>query len=274
MQTNKHDWMENIADTGSVAAPLVPAQEKNVVFSSSAKTITVSKPVLKEEKGMVVLSAEVSGAVSGTCFFSTELENRDYVDDLSSNCFLIGLLYTAMYAGCDLVLEGAVSERLLFHTKQYLIPILVDFFEGQVHPIRIQAAQLLSRGFQEANSVGTGFSGGIDSFHTIRDYYLNFDGPASEKINTLLFFNVGSHGMGSDQERLNWVENKFRERRKALSKYPKELGLPFVSVNSNVFFNSFEAIGAAVREPPIPCSTTTTTAYLGLFVGAKPANKA
>ena len=63
-------------------------QNGAVVFSSTAKTITVSKPVLKEENGMAVLSADVSGAVSGTCFFSTELANRDFVDDVSSNCFL------------------------------------------------------------------------------------------------------------------------------------------------------------------------------------------
>ena len=260
MQTNNRNLMENEADMSPDVSVRMSAPEKEVVFSSSVKSITVSKPILIEENGMVVLSADVSGAVSGTCFYATELENRDYVDDVSSNCFLIGLLYTAMYAGCDLILEGAVSERLLFHVKQFLIPILVDFFEGQVHPIRIQAAQLLSRGYPEANAVGTGFSGGIDSFHTIRDYYLNYDGPASEKLNTILFFNVGSHGMGSGKERLNWVENKFRERRKALSDYPQQLGLPFVSVDSNVF--SFVQTGHLQTSSLASCSAA-------LFLGKK-----
>ncbi len=233
---------------------------ETVFFSRDAKKITVSKPVLTEEDGMVVLSANVSGGVSGTCFFSTEAANRDFVDDVSSNCFLIGLLYTAMYAGCDLILEGAVSERLLFHVKQYLIPILVDFFEGQVHPIKIHAAQVLSLGYPEANAVGTGFSGGIDSFHAIRDFYLNYDGPASEKINTLLFFNVGSHGMGNGKERLNWVENKFKERRKVLSEFPQQLGLPFVSVDSNLF--SFIQSGHLQTSSLASCSAA-------LFLGRK-----
>ncbi len=258
--------MQNPSPTGaeseirSASSVHVSAQEKAVVFSSASKTITVSKPVLKEENGMAILSAEVSGAVSGICFYSTELENRDYVDDVSSNCFLIGLLYTAMYAGCDLVLEGAVSEKLLFHTRQYLIPILIDYFEGQVRPIKIHAAQLLSRGFPEANSVGTGFSGGIDSFHTIRDYYLEYNGPASEKINTVLFFNVGSHGMGTGKERLNWIENIFRERRRVLSEYPQQLGLPFVSVDSNVF--SFVQTGHLETSSLASCSAA-------LFLGKK-----
>ena len=233
---------------------------ETVVFSQDVKEITVSKPILTEKDGMVVLSANVSGGVSGTCFFSTEVANRDFVDDVSSNCFLIGLLYTAMYAGCDLILEGAVSERLLFHVKQYLIPILVDFFEGQVHPIKIHAAQILSCGYPEANSVGTGFSGGIDSFHTIRSFYLNYDGPASEKINSLLFFNVGSHGMGNGEKRLNWVENKFKERRKVLSEYPQQLGLPFISVDSNVF--SFIQSGHLQTSSLASCSAA-------LFLGRK-----
>ena len=235
------------------------ASENTVCFSSQ-KTITVSKPVLTEENGMVILSAKVSGAVSGTCYYSTELENRDFVDDISSNCFMIGLLYTAMYAGCDLIIEGAVSERLLFHVKQKLIPILVDFFEGQVHPVKIHADQLLSHGYPEANGVGTGFSGGIDSFHTIRDYFVEYDGPTSEKINTLLFFNVGSHGMGSSKDRLNWIENKFNKRKKALSDYPKQLGLPFVSVNSNVF--SFIQTGHLQTSSLASCSAA-------LFLGRK-----
>jgi hypothetical protein len=139
-----------------------------------------------------------------------------------------------MYAGCDLVLEGAVSGRLLFRTRHFLIPILEAFFEGELHHINIRAEKLLSGAYPDANAVGTGFSGGIDSFHTIREFYLDYDGPAADKINTLLFFNVGSHGVGHDKKRLAWLEQKFMERKKALEGYSKEIGLPFVIVNSNI----------------------------------------
>ena len=207
---------------------------ETVVFSPDAKKITVSKPVLTEKDGMAVLSANVSGGVSGTCFFSTETANRDFVDAATSNCFLIGLLYTAMYAGCDLELEGAVSERLLFETKHYLMPTLIGFFDKQLRQVDIRAAQLVSDVYPDADAVGTGLSGGIDSLHTIREFYLDFDGPPADKVNTLLFFNVGSHGMGQDKERLAWLEQKFLERRKALSGYSDSIGLPLVIVNSNI----------------------------------------
>lgn len=235
-------------------------QEETVVFSSTQKTITVSKPVLREDNGMMVLSADVSGAVSGTCFFSTELANRDYVDSASSNCFLIGLLFTAMYAGCDLVMEGTVSEKLLFHTRHFLIPMLVGFFEGQLHPVKILATQVSSNCNLKANAVGTGFSGGIDSFYTIRQFSLDYNGPAADRINTLLFFNAGSHGMGRDKKRLEWLEKKFQERRNALSGYSQDLGLPFIVVDSNIF--------AFMQKGHLQNSSLTSCAA-ALFLGAK-----
>jgi len=234
MQTNETTQTDGKTRPNCGMDGLPTEGEETVVFSSSAKSITVSKPVLKEENGMVVVSAKVSGAVSGTCFFSTESANRDFVDRISSNCFLIGLLYTAMYAGCDLVLEGAVSEKLLFETKHYMIPTLIGFFDKQLKPVRIQAAQLLSDVYPNADAVGTGLSGGIDSLHTIREFYLDYDGPAADRVNTLLFFNVGSHGMGHDREHLARLERKFLERRRVLEGYSKSIGLPLVIVNSNI----------------------------------------
>jgi len=212
----------------------VTPHEETVVFSSSQKTIHVSKPVLREENGMVTLYAQVSGGVVGTCFYSIDSSNRDFVDESSSDCFLIGLLYTAMYAGCDLELEGTVSRKLLFHVRHDLIPMLDSFFEGKLHPVDVRAGSLVSRNYPDADAVGTGFSGGIDSFHTIREFYLDYDGPQEDRVNTLLFFNVGSHGMGHDKARLAWLENKFSERRNILGGYAKDIGLPFLSVGSNI----------------------------------------
>lgn len=260
MQENR--TKQNDMKTGlcSDADDFRSALDKTVVFSSTTKPITVSKPVLKEENGMVVLSADVSGAVSGTCFFSTELANRDYVDETSSNCFLIGLLFTAMYAGCDLIIEGTVSEKLLFHTRNYIIPMLVGFFEGQLHPVKIFASQVSSKCYLTATAVGTGFSGGIDSFHTIRQFFLDYDGPAADKVNTLLFFNAGSHGMGRDKKRLEWLEKKFQERRNVLSGYSKDIGLPFIVVDSNIF--------AFMQKGHLQNSSLTSCAA-ALFLGAK-----
>lgn len=221
------------AGAGAGTSP-APFREEAVLFSASQQQIRVSKPVLSEGNGAVTLSVQVTGGVSGTCFYSTDAANRDFVDESSSDCFLIGLLYTAMYAGCDLVLEGDVSRKLLFHVRHYVMPMLEAFTDWRLHPVDICVGGLVSRGYPDADAVGTGFSGGIDSFHTIREFYLDYHGPPEDRVNTLLFFNVGSHGMGHDKARLAWLENKFSERRKVLSGYAKDIGLPFVSVDSNV----------------------------------------
>lgn len=219
------------AGSGAQAAT---TPEETVFFSASQRTIRVSRPVLTEENGAVTLSARISGGVSGTCFYSTDASNRDFVDESSSDCFLIGLLYTAMYAEYDLVLEGDVSRKLLFHVRHYVMPMLEAFTEGRLRPVDVRAGGLVSRVYPDADAVGTGFSGGIDSFHTIREFFLDYRGPAEDRINTLLFFNVGSHGMGHDKARLAWLERKFAERRKVLSGYAKDIELPFVTVDSNV----------------------------------------
>lgn len=226
--------LNHLTETPEHSIPAGEEKEDAVTFSNVSKTIHVSKPVLTEENGIVTLSAQVSGGVTGRCFYSTDAANRDYVDENSSDCFLIGLLYTAMYAGCSLVLDGEVSEKLFFRTKFFLMPILEAYFEGQIQTVDIQAASLRSEVYPQTDVVGTGFSGGIDSFHTIREFYLDYDGPPRDRVNTLLFFNVGSHGMGRDPKRLAWLENKFAERRKALNRYAEEIGLPFIAVNSNI----------------------------------------
>ena len=234
----KNETTEPVNAANAASSGSGPDRDRNpegsVVFSPDAKKITVSKPVLTESDGMVILSANVSGGVNGTCFFSTEVANRDFADSATSNCFLIGLLYTAMYAGCDLELEGAVSEKLLFETKHYLMPTLIGFFDKQLKMVDVRAAQLVSDVWPDADAVGTGLSGGVDSLHTIREFYLDYKGPAADRVNTLLFFNVGSHGMGHDKARLAHLERKFQERRKVLEKYAASIGLPLVIVNSNI----------------------------------------
>ena len=55
------------------------------VTFTSEKTIRVSKPSLTVEGDTLKLCAEVSGGARGTCFFSTPLANRDFVDGNSSD---------------------------------------------------------------------------------------------------------------------------------------------------------------------------------------------
>ena len=204
------------------------------VTFTSEKTIRVSRPSLSVAEDALTLGAEISGGVKGRCFFSTPPANRGFVDENSSDCFLMGMLFPAMAAGCDLVLDGCVSEKLLFRTRHFLIPMLAAFFEDELKPIAVRAESVRREAYDGADAVGTGLSGGVDSFHTIKEFYQDYQGPSADRVNTLLFFNVGSHGMGNDRTKLEWLERKFRERGKRMQLLADELGLPLVAVNSNL----------------------------------------
>lgn len=196
--------------------------------------LTIGKPEARLANGEFMLSAELSAPFSDHCFYSLPEQFKDWVDPSRSDCFMVGLLYTAMFAGLDLHLEGTVSEKLLFTLNTYAVPIL-NGLDPRLKKIRITAAATTSAGYPSAAGSGTGFSGGIDSFYTLlRRGPGAPDMPERFRINTLFFFNVGAHGMGKGEERQKWLEEKFHSRYAALKGFADEYGLPFIPVNSNL----------------------------------------
>lgn len=152
---------------------------------------------------------------------------------------MVGLLYSAMFSGSDLEIGGTVSETLLFRINTYAIPIL-NGMNPDLKKIRVSATNVTRCGYPDADVNGAGFSGGIDSFYTILNRS-GADTPEQFKINTLFFFNVGSHGMGAGEERLRFLEDKFRARLSVLRGFADEIGMPIIPVNSNL--HSFHQSG-------------------------------
>lgn len=147
-----------------------------------------------------------------------------------SDCFLLGLLYFAMRNGYDIRLEGAVSAQLVVHLQNEIMPIMCAY-RPCLRPICVSAAEM--RDFQGGSGVGTGFSGGVDSFYTIVS---NLNGPVrpGDKLTHLFFFNVGTNGLGRSSEELEHVRTKFLRRYESLQSSATLIGLPFIPVDSNV----------------------------------------
>lgn len=186
-----------------------------------------------QEGGWLVLRAQVSSqGKEAECFYSVPERFADFADAASSNCFLVGLLYPAMRWGEDIHVEGKVSARLLFNINEFLVPFM-SMCDSRLKPIKATADATDDEGCRAARAVGTGFSGGIDSFTTIREH---FERPTPEgfKITHLFFFNVGAHGIPKDETERLAIERKFQARYEKLKNFPAEVGLPFVPVNSNV----------------------------------------
>ncbi len=195
--------------------------------------MVIGEPTARRGAQAAVLSARVSfGGHEDECFYSVPAEYADMADLESSNCLLVGMLYPAMRLGENMQVEGTVSAKLLYNLNEYLIPFMATC-DPRLKRIRVTAAKTDDSPCVEAKAVGTGFSGGIDSFATI---YEHFERPSPEgfRLTHLFFFNVGAHGIPKKPGDMEAIERQFLARYDKLRPFPEEVGLPFVQVDSNV----------------------------------------
>jgi len=193
----------------------------------------IRKPIVRRTPEETVLSAKVSfQGKEDECFYSVPAKYADFADTESSNCFLVGMLYPAMRYGEDIHVEGAVSARLLYNLNEYLLP-LMSICDERLKRIKITADATDDKGAPGAKAVGTGFSGGIDSFATICEHFARPE-PEGFRLTHLFFFNVGAHGIPKKPGDMEAIERQFRARYEKFKGFPEEAGLPFVPVDSNV----------------------------------------
>ena len=193
----------------------------------------IKKPTTTHKEGQVEIHASiVCNGTESDCFYSVPEQFGNFADTDSSNCFLVGLLYPAMRYGEDIHVEGTVSARLLYNLNHYLIPLMA-MCDSRIHRINVTAGSTDEHGCTEAKAVGTGFSGGVDSFTTI---YEHFEQPTPEghRLTHLFFFNVGAHGIPKNDGDLEVIERQFHARFEKLKPFTEEAGLDFIPVNSNV----------------------------------------
>ena len=197
---------------------------------------------VKENGGNLRMEAPITlQGETRTCFYEFPLEYANLADTGKSDSFLLSLLLSAMQAGEDIQVEGRVSERLFYQLRDDLVPIM-NVFNPMYGKIDIKAEELDAKIYppEPRRGVGTGFSGGIDSFACVWKNFID-NPPEQYKLTHLFFFNVGAHGMAHSEAELAKVEGKFFAHLQRMRACAAELGLPLVPVNSNV--HSFFQIG-------------------------------
>ncbi|MFO7977780.1 MAG: hypothetical protein R6U64_03905, partial [Bacteroidales bacterium] len=137
---------------------------------------------------------------------------------------LVAMLFPAMTYGEDIIVEGSVSENLLFNINND-IQTIYSIFLPHLKRIRIHADQVYNHSHQTDN-VASGFSGGIDSFYTLSQHFYSREVSPGFRITHLLYNNVGSHGQAG--------EALWRKRYHRLKRLPDKYGIPFIGVNSNL----------------------------------------
>ncbi|MDQ0613771.1 hypothetical protein QF046_001412 [Microbacterium sp. W4I4] len=188
-----------------------------------ADVMETSPPRRDEIDGRVRVTTDVGGRAP--LWFSVDELFGDLVSDRADHV-LIALLMPAMKEGLDLHVGGTVSDSLLHYANADLQRLL-----RMEHPdlsvIQVTADAPVAPA-PRAAGVATGFSGGVDSFSSLAEYLWGDDVPQSLRVTHLLNNNVGAHGHGSIADEL------WHRRREPLARIADELGLPFVTVDSNL----------------------------------------
>lgn len=184
----------------------------------------IGKPRIVEEGDLVRLSACVEyGHEKQDLWYSVERPFAELLCGEAADPFVVGLLLPAMYSGEEVVVEGEMSEKLYCSLQRgfqaVVCTIMPSLRSVVIRPNTIQPARGIGEG------VATGFSGGVDSFCVLADYWYSPPCPAF-RITHLLYHNVGSHGVRGRE--------LFTERFERLRPFAEELGLPFVAVDSNL----------------------------------------
>ena len=196
------------------------------LFSISLNFMKIFKPEKFENDTSITVqtSFEYAGK-SESLWFSLSQKYRNMLSLQAQDAFVVALLILAMEQGEDVYIQGSMSEKLYYNLSHYGIHLLCINMPS-LSKIKLFPEKLYSDVHTHSNAgAATGFSGGVDSFCVIANHYYE-DVPEHFKMSHILFNNVGSHNMGG--------RRLFRERYETLQPAARELGLPFIAIDSNL----------------------------------------
>lgn len=189
--------------------------------------IRINKPYVEEKGAYARLCSkiEVDDQV-WNIWYEVESHNKQYLCYEKADAFLIGILPFAMAFGHNIdIIDCPISERIYWNLKNTFIPALSKFTD---YYKLIEINTSLSNQKFNSFAVATGFSAGVDSFHT---YLMNKEKATKDfNITHLTFFNVGACGSYGG----NAAEKRFYNRIKIFENFVESENLEFVKVNSNI----------------------------------------
>jgi hypothetical protein len=174
-------------------------------------------------------------------FYEVDNAYGQYLYAERSDPFLLGVLDYAMNMKLDIECSKPVTERLYYQLTSYAIPVLsqnLSFF----NPINITAA-LTNESIDTERAVGTGFSGGVDSYYTVLKHIHPKEN--SHTLTHLLFANVGALTIVGGDISKDIFEKKMELFRPAAA----ELGLPLIGVHTNYMEFSARVEEITVHAP-------------------------
>lgn len=153
----------------------------------------------------------------------------EYADSFCTercDAFVVNFLLYAMEHHYDIQCETDMTERLYYQLTEYLIPSIAANID-RYKAINIHA-HLAGDKMPCIGAVGTGLSGGVDSFYTILKH-LNRE-EKSYNLTHVLFCNAGTNGDYGGKK----AKQLFHDRMTLLEDVSKQMGLKVVPLDTNI----------------------------------------
>lgn len=159
----------------------------------------IGAPEIRADGGQLTWSVPVRGPTDAPerLWFTLPEEYANLVTELADPA-VIGLLIPAMYLGDPLHAEGPVTDELahsLTHGYQHILEAVIP----DLRRVPLEIARPVAA-TDPAPGVGTGFSGGIDSFMVLAEHFYQ---PVANnlRLTHLALFNVGAMTGGESGRR-------------------------------------------------------------------------
>jgi len=157
---------------------------------SNEKLSAFNFETVKTKSGIRLQCDVAGGNLPPKLYYDVSINSNDISLLENANWAAIALLYPAMLMKADLEIDFAVSPRLLdalkFDVQRLLMGrddrlgmVRVNAYDGSSNPVTRQ-----DRG------VGTGFSGGVDSFATLTRYSADFVAESLKTTHLATFHNI------------------------------------------------------------------------------------
>lgn len=194
----------------------------------TAGKIYIEKPYIEKmkDKSRLCARCHIDNFINEVVWYEVDSEWERYLCYERADAFVLNFLMYAMENQLDIISEAPMSEKLHYQLTGYFIPSVSKWVE-MYQPIDIDAP-VSSQNLNLANAVGTGMSGGVDSFYTV---YKHLDiRNIAYRLTHLTFFNAGASGEYGGarartiyQQRIDWIRSA-----------ANEFGLPLVTVDTNI----------------------------------------
>lgn len=193
------------------------------------REISIGKPYIKKNGNKSRLcSVLTENDKTYEMWFEVDAEYEKYLCTERIDAFVLAVLMYCLKNSIDIRSDWVISRQMYYQLTNSYIETLGNHTDA-FQPIHIYVPTSDEK-LENAGGVGTGVSGGVDSFCSILKHYQLGAELENYSLTHLTFFNAGSHGdFGGDEARA-----LFKKRAEVGKAIAGELELPIVIIDSNL----------------------------------------